>query len=469
VTDDLSFAPATELAARIRARELSSRELTEHVLARIEAHDGELNAFTMVFADRALAEAEAKDAETLAGGDLPPLHGVPAGIKELALLAGAPATFGSRAFAENLVDVDAHHVARLKAAGVVVVGKTNAPEFGSTPYTDPVLYGSTRNPWDLTRTPGGSSGGSGAALAAGLVPIADASDGGGSSRIPASACGLLGLKPSRFRISNGPLASSLAMDLASAGPIGRTVADVGRLLDAMHGYEPGDAGTAPPPSAPFARLATQPPGRLRVGVVRSLPHVGYSAPVSAALDRAVALVTDAGHDAFDVDIEVPAHVIEAFRGMWAALQAMFPVPPEAMEPHNAYYARQGAALTGGQVYGAEFGLGAYVRGLVARFHGEFDVLLAPVLTDLPPEVGATTAREPEAMWDHATDLVGITPIFNATGQPALSLPVHVDPASGLPVGVQVAGRYGDEATLLQLATQLEPVVGWADARPPFPG
>lgn len=466
--DELDFLPATELARRVRDKALSSRELVVHTLARIEQLDGELGAFTMVFADEALKDAETKDARTVAGDALPPLHGVPAGIKELALLAGHPATFGSRAMADNVMHVDAAHVAKLKEAGVVVVGKTNAPEFGSTPYTEPVLYGPTRNPWALDRTPGGSSGGSAAALAAGLVAIADASDGGGSSRIPASACGVLGLKPSRFRISTGPLTSSMALDLASAGPIGRTVADVAALLDAMSGYVPGDAGSAPAPPAPFAELATRDPGRLRVGVLRGLPHVGFADPVAAAVQRAADLVADAGHEVLDVDIDLPAHVVTAFRRVWSAVIAMWPVPAEAMEPHNAWLATEGRALDGGELYGAEFQVGAYVRSLVQRFHDEFDVLLAPVLTDLPPEVGATTVREPEAMWDHATDLVGITPLFNASGQPALSLPVHVDDATGLPVGVQLAGRYGDEATLLQVAHQLEPVVGWDQLRPPYP-
>lgn len=466
--EELGFLPATELARRVRDGELSSRELVSHTLARIEALDGELGAFTMVFAEQALAEAEAKDALTVAGEVLPPFHGVPAGIKELALLAGHPATFGSRAMAENVMHVDAAHVAKLKDAGVVVVGKTNAPEFGSTPYTEPVLYGPTRNPWALDRTPGGSSGGSAAALAAGLVAIADASDGGGSSRIPASACGLLGLKPSRFRVSNGPLTSSMALDLSSAGPIGRAVADVAAQLDAISGYVPGDAGAAPVPPAPFAELATRDPGRLRVGVVRTLPHLAIADPVAAAVERAAELVAGAGHEVFDVEIDLPGHVVTAFRRIWAAVVAMWPVPPEAMEPHNAWLATEGRAITGGELYGAEFQVGAYVRSLVHRFHDEFDLLLAPVLTDLPPEVGATTAREPEAMWDHATDLVGITPLFNASGQPALSLPVHVDDATGLPVGVQLAGRYGDEATLLQVASQLEPVAGWDELRPPYP-
>ncbi len=468
MSDELRWVPATELAARVRAKELSSRELVDATLRRIGALDGELNSMTMVFADEALALAEAKDAETLAGGDLPAFHGVPAAIKELALLAGHPSTFASRAMVDNVVDIDANHVAKLRDAGVVVVGKSNAPEFGSTPYTDPALYGSTRNPWDLAYTPGGSSGGAAAALAAGLVPIADASDGGGSSRIPASACGVLGLKPSRFRVSSGPLTTSLAMDLSSAGPIGRTVADVAAQLDAISGYVPGDHGAAPLPSAPFAELATQAPPHLRVGVVRSLPAGPYAPAVTEALEHSVSLLEGAGHDTVEVELALPDEIVTAFRSIWGALLAMWPLPPELMEPHNAWYAAQGRANDAGAIYAAEFLLGGYVRQLVARFHGEFDVLAVPVLTDLPPEVGATTARDPEAMWDHATDLVGVTPLFNATGQPALSVPVHIDDVSGLPIGIQLVGRYADEATLLQVANQLEPVVGWSELRPPFP-
>ncbi|MDX1619922.1 MAG: amidase [Nitriliruptorales bacterium] len=467
MSSDLAFGSATELAALLNAREVSSTELTELYLDRIDRHDGELNAYVHRFDERALEVARHKDEQTVAGGELPPLHGVPVSIKELAFLQGEPATMASKAMADNTAPFDSAVVAKLKAAGMVPIGKTNAPEFGSVPYTEPDLFGPCRNPWDTDRTPGGSSGGGAAALAAGLCPVSQASDGGGSIRIPASATGLYGLKPSRFRVSGGPLVGSFAMDLSTAGVLTRTVADSALLLDLISGYVPGDPAAAPPPEEPFATLAGRDPGELRIGVLREAPIARYADTSVAALDTMVGALEDAGHDVFEVTIDIPGHVVKAFEVIWAATIASLPFPSDDIEPLNAWMKRWGTDTSAAEVYGAEFQLSAYVRQLVGRFHRGFDLLAFPVLTDLPPRIGAHEGLgEPEETWQANVDLVGATPMVNATGQPAASIPIHWDEESGLPVGVQLVGRYAAEATVLQVSRQLEQLRPWRERVPP---
>lgn len=460
-----AFASASDLARRVRAGDVSSRELVDLYLERIERLDGDLNSHVHVVPDQARELADARDATTGDGTDLPPFHGVPVSIKELSALEGAPFTFATRAARDNVATFDGAAVAALKRAGTVPIGKTNAPELGTVPYTEPLLFGPARNPWGPARSPGGSSGGAAAAVAAGLVPAAHGSDGGGSIRIPASACGVVGLKPSRFRISNGPLISSLALDLTTPGVLTRTIEDTARLIDVMEGYVPGDPGVAPA-HEPFGDTFAQSPARQRIGVLARAPRTAYAPPVAAGLERMAQLLTDAGHDVFEVEVPVGEEIVDDFSTVWAANVAGQPFPREGLEPLNQWLADRGSAVTGGQVYAAEFRLGLYTRALVARFHGEFDLLALPVMTELPPPVGARDGLSPGDAWDANVDLVGATPLMNLTGQPAISLPVHHDDASGLPVGIQLVARYGEEATLLQVGSQLEDVVGWPAHRPP---
>ena len=257
---ELAFVSAVEQARLVRTREVSSTELVQLYLERIARLDPELNAYVTVRGDDALAEANAIDA---AVGDAP-FRGVPIAVKDLTPTAGIRTTFSSRAYADFVPDYDTAVVRRLREAGFVIVGKTNTPEFGTTAFTESDLNGVTRNPWDPERTPGGSSGGAAAALAAGLVPIAHGTDGGGSIRIPASCCGVFGLKPSRGRVSSAPFTA--LEGLSTAGPLSRTVEDAAHLLDALAGYEPGDPWWAPPPEHPFASTVAEPPGTLRVAV-----------------------------------------------------------------------------------------------------------------------------------------------------------------------------------------------------------
>ncbi|MDX1619632.1 MAG: amidase [Nitriliruptorales bacterium] len=465
--DSLPFASAAELARLIADREVSAAELTQLYLERIERYDGDLNAFVHRMDEQALEVAELKDRHTIEGSELPPLHGVPVSIKELAFLEGAPATMATKAMADNIATFDTNIVGRLKQAGMVPIGKTNAPELGSVPYTEPDLFGPCRNPWDLERTPGGSSGGGAAALAAGLCPVSQASDGGGSIRIPASATGLYGLKPSRFRVSGAPLVGSFAMDLSTAGMLTRTVSDSAVLLDLISGYVPGDPGAAPPPPEPFGALVGRDPEQQRIGILTESPVASYSPPAHVALEAMANALEQAGHELVEVTIEVPGHVINAFELIWAAGVASLPFPAEALEPLNAWLTERGTHASAAEVYAAEFQLSAYVRQLVGRFHTEFDLLAFPVLTQLPPRIGEHDGLgDAKSTWDANVDLVGATPMVNATGQPAASVPIHWDDESGLPVGVQLVGRYADEATVLQVSRQLEEVAPWRDRVPP---
>lgn len=461
----LAYRSASDLARAVRAGEVSSRELVELYLGRIERLDGDLNSHVHVLADRARELATAKDAALAAGEELPPFHGVPVSIKELSALEGAPFTFATQVAKDNVAPFDGASVAALKRAGMVPIGKTNAPELGSVPYTESALFGPARNPWDITRSPGGSSGGAGAALAAGLIPVAHGSDGGGSIRIPASACGVVGLKPSRFRVSNAPLTASLSLDLTVRGVLSRTVEDTARLLDLMEGYVPGDPGVAPA-HEPFGETFATAPPRQRIGILATAPTSPYAPPVAAGLQHLAGLLEAAGHDVFEVEAPVPEDVVRDFETLWATQLAGQPFPRELLEPLNRWLAERGDAVTGGQLYAAEFRLGLWTRGFVGRFHGEFDLLALPVMTELPPLVGGRDGLPQEEVWRANVDLVGATPIANLTGQPAISLPVHHDDVSGLPVGIQLLARYGDEATLLQVAHQLEPVVDWPSRRPP---
>lgn len=462
----LAFASVTELAGLVARREVASVELVQLFLDRIDRLDGELNSYVHLLAEDALAQAEAKDGETASGAALPPLHGVPVAIKELSLLAGAPATMAARALSGMVSPVDSASVAALKRAGAIPLGKTNAPEFGTVPYTEPELYGPCRNPWNTDHTPGGSSGGSAAAVAAGLAPVAEASDGGGSIRIPASATGLVGLKPSRFRISSAPLTASFSLDLATNGSVTRTVTDTALLLDLMSGYVPGDPAAAPPPVRPFVDEVGAPPGGLRIGVLEEGPFGAYASPVGEAVARTRELLEEVGHRVEPVTVALPDQVVEAFGRVWMSIVASHPVPTDRLEPFNAWLAERGRDIDAATLYAAEFRLGTYARWFSARFHTDFDLLLLPVLTQLPPSVGSIASLPPQEAWDRAVELVGLTPVMNASGQPSISLPVHRDADTGLPVGVQLVAPYAGEATLLQVAAQLEDRVRWHEARPP---
>jgi amidase len=464
---ELAFTPATTLVGLLHAREVAARELVEVYLARIERLDPALGSYVEVLADRARDEARAADDRAAAGEELGPLHGVPVSIKDLHFLAGARLTMGTRAWEHVVAPIDEHSVARLLRAGAIPLGKTNVPEFGTIAHTDTPLLGPCSTPWDPGRNAGGSSGGAAAALAAGLCAVSQGSDGGGSIRIPAAVNGVVGLKPSRDRVSNGPVFGELSFGLSTSGALTRTVADAALLLDVMAGYEPGDPGMAPPPARPWSASLDDPVGRLRIGLVRRGPTSPETLhpSVDAALDATVALLEGLGHTVEEVALPEHPGLAEQVLILWGANLASQPFDPATFEPVNVWLAAVGRTRSAADLAGAQFRLQMASRAIVAAT-AHLDAVLMPVLTGPSRPNGAYRDVPGEAVFADQAALVGLTPLANLTGQPAISLPLHHDPEAG-PVGVQFVGRPWDEAGLLRLAAQLEQAAPWGDRRPPY--
>jgi amidase len=467
---ELLFRPASELAELVRSGELTSRELTEAALERIEALQPELNAFVHVDADGALAGADA-----VRPGDERPFAGVPLAVKDTAPVAGMPYTLGSDAFGDFVPAHDAFVVRRLREAGFVITGKTNLPEFGILPVTEPRRFGPTRNPWDTERTPGGSSGGAAAAVASGMVPLAHGSDGGGSIRIPAACCGLVGLKPSRGRVSRGPEQGDDF--LVQDGVLTRTVAETAALLDVLAGYEPGDATWAPPPAEPFATAAAREPGRLRIGWTTT---AAIDAPLDPLCERAVSdaaeLLGSLGHEVEEVQAPwADQSLLEVFTlvfgtpiamGLFFGAQLTGREPAEELVEPLSWTVWNGIRERNALDYLlARTQLGAFSRGIVALWN-DYDVVMTPALAQRPVRIGEIDAcsAEPWEDFRRSGQFTPYTAIFNVTGQPAVSLPLfHGD--DGLPLAVQLAGKPAGEAALLSLAAQLEAARPWAQRRP----
>src|SRR3954452_15270176 len=394
--------PATEQAAAIRAGEITSRELVEESLRAIAALNDELNAFVTTAAERALAEADAIQPQ-----DDRPLAGVPIAIKDLiALTEGIRTTHGIEAMGDWVPDHDSATVRKLRAAGAIVVGKTNTPELGILPVTEPHRFGPSRNPWDTSRTPGGSSGGSGAAVAAGMVSLAHGNDGGGSIRIPAACCGLVGLKPSRGRVSLQPAWSEGALGLASDGSLSRAVIDTAVALDVLAGYEPGDAFLLPPPSAPFADAARRDPGRLRVAVTTQAPN---GAPVDPEVERAMRdtaeLLESLGHSVEEAAPAVdPEHYVENFIQVWIGetgeelhtLEMLLgkPIDRDRIEPLTRQMAEIADAMSATDFLVALDAMRRSAREIIA-FWNDGVLLLAATLTRPAIEIGALDTADGE--------------------------------------------------------------------------
>jgi amidase len=458
--DELAFMSATEQAELVRAREVSPIALVETYLERIERLDPELNAYVTVCADRALAAARGAEAATAER----PFHGVPIAIKDLAETAGVRTTFSSRAYADFVPDYSVAVVRRLEAAGFIMLGKSNTPEFGSTAVTESELNGACRNPWDTARTPGGSSGGSAAALAAGLCPVAHGSDGGGSIRIPASCCGVFGIKPARGRVSPSPYGG--LEGLSTSGPITRTVLDAAALLDVMAGYETGDPYWAPPPERSFADEVGRDPGRLRIATTTT---PGFDAPVDevcgAALEDAAQLLVELGHDVEEATPEWhDERLVELFERVWQVSPALFTRDLELLEPLNRALAEEAAQTSSVAYVQATTALREIARKVVA-FWDDYDLVLTPTLAKPPVAIGSILVGEPWEQFHNGALFTPFTPIANVTGQPAVSLPLFWSD-DGLPIGVQLFGRPADEATLFRVSAQLEQARPWRDRRPP---
>ncbi len=459
---ELPFLSATEQARLVRAGEVSSVELVQLYLQRIERLDPELNSFVTVRGEAALADARESDERS---GDAP-FRGVPIAVKDLTATAGTRTTYSCSALADNVPDFDTAVVRRIRGAGFVIVGKTNTPEFGTIAFTESDLNGDTRNPWDTGKTPGGSSGGSAAALAAGLAPLAHGSDGGGSIRIPASCCGVFGLKPARGRVSPAPFHS--LEGLSTAGPLSRTVEDAARLLDVLAGYEPGDPWWAPEPERPFADEVGEDPGRLRIAVTSDPP---IDTPVhedcAAALRSATALLEELGHDV--VDATPPwgeSELIESFLVVWQVSATLYPIDPQHFTALNRGLVEEARRTSSEEYANATMRLLEAARRIVA-FWNEVDVVLTPTLALPPVPIG----------WQHEgvdgaieqlrrnTVFTPFTAVANLTGLPAMSLPLHRS-SEGLPIGVQAIGGPAGEARLIRLAAQLEAARPWSLDRPP---
>jgi amidase len=471
---DLMFRSATELAGMVRAGVLSARELLEISLARIEELNPQLNAFVDIDAERALATAE-----QIGAGDERPFAGVPVAIKNNRPVEGLRLTYGCALMEQNICDYDHNVTRRLKEAGFVIVGTTTLPEYGILPVSEAHIFGPTRNPWDLERTPGGSSGGAAAAVASGMLPVAHGNDGGGSIRIPAACCGLVGLKPTRGRISTAPELgdSSLVVD----GMLTRTVADTAAILDVLAGYEPGDATWAPEPSESFTQSAAREPGPLRIAFTTRppIPDTPLDPICSQAVLDAAELLRSLGHEVEEVEppwrleglqelfgVVFSNHIALsiAYSGIVAG-RAPGEISAEDMEPMSwAIYSMIGK-MNAVEGLAAAVQLQAFARRLIS-FLAPYDALLTPALAERPLPLGTlnTAAPEPMETFSRSGLFTPFTPVFNATGQPGISLPLFQGD-DGLPLAVQIVGRPAGEAALLALATQLEAAQPWLDRRP----
>jgi amidase len=459
-------------AAAVRAGEVGPVELVEHALSRVEALDAGLGAFLTVTPERALRAARRAERRVRDGAELPPLLGVPTAVKDLNNTAGVRTTFGSTVLADNVPAVDDAVVTRLAEAGTISIGKTNTPEFGFPCYTDNALAGPARCPWDPTRLAGGSSGGAAVAVAAGMLPFAQGSDGGGSIRIPASINGLVGIKPSRGRVSNAPYGGDVT-GLGVNGPLARTVRDAAVLLDAMAGPVTGDPAWAPPlpPGETFLGAADRPPGRLRIGRYLESPmaDAGLEPEVQEAFDDAARLLGELGHEVE----EMPAgllgpDVLGAFERVWSLSGTLLPVPAERvgeLRPLTRELRARGLALSAQEAMEALTALRLFARRFLTATAG-YDVLLAPVTTMTPRPLGWFDADgDGAADFERQKRYAAFTAVFNVTGQPAVSVPLHWT-ADGLPVGTMLVGRPADEVTLVGLAAQLEVARPWAHRHPP---
>ena len=464
---------ALEQGAAVRAREVSPRGLVEHYLSRIEKLSDSVGAFVTVTADDArecAASLEKRLASTGPDGGLPALFGVPTAIKDLNMTAGVRTTFGSAATADFVPDVSDEVVLRIEAAGMVSLGKTSTPEFGSPCYTEPDVAPPARTPYDLERMAGGSSGGAGAAVAAGLLPVAQGSDGGGSIRIPASCCGLFGLKPTRGRISAGPVYGD-PVGLGTSGPLARTVRDAAALLDVMAGPAVGDPYWAPPlpDGQTFLDACSHDPGRLRIA--------RFATPVVAATDidpeclrayeDATRLLEELGHDVEEIDVPLPADAVPTFETCWSVLTTLTPVPDgneHLLRPLTRWLRERGEAVSG-PGFGLAVGELRRVAAVALQKLAPYDAVLTPTLAQPPLRVGEIRDdADPARDFENQKAFTPYTSAWNVTGMPAASLPLHVTP-DGLPVGVMLAARPAQEQLLLSLCAQVEATAPWHDRRP----
>lgn len=459
---DLVFAGPGALAELVRSRQVHPRELVELSLSRIERLDPRLNAFRLVLAEEALAQCDA----AAASDGL--LAGVPIAVKDDTPIAGQATTRGARSFGPPS-SADSEVVRRLRAAGAIPIGITNVPELTIFPWTATEANGVTRNPWNLARTPGGSSGGSAAAVASGMVPAATGSDGGGSIRIPAACCGLVGMKPTRGRVSMHPAREGW-LGLATYGPLARTVADSALLLDVMQGTVPSDGHSIAPYEGSFRTACEQAPPRLRIAVSRKIPP-GLIARVStdqrAALERAAALLSDAGHDVIERD---PAYGLAQLEFLQTWLRGIYEeslaIPDRSkLERLTRQMAGAGRVIVPPKRKQQLLAKRAATTARILALWKEVDVLLTPGLAVTAIAAEGAHGRPAPLAINAAGRFTPFTPIFNVTGQPGVALPAGVG-TDGMPLSIQLVGRPGAEDVLYSLAAQIEQARPWGQLRPP---
>ena len=457
-----------ELASAVRAGELSPVAVTDHYLRRAHERNEQTGAFFTITADLAMEQAKAAEAEATATDK--PLNGVPIPIKDLNQVAGVRMTLGSLTYKDNVPDDDDYVVERLRAAGSIMLGKTATPEFGLPCYTETHIGPPARTPWDLSRSAGGSSGGAAAAVSAGLAPAAQGSDGGGSIRIPASVCGLFGIKATRGRVSGGPLMPDLA-GLGIDGPLARTVADAALLLDVMSGNYPGDMYTQPKPDQSFLSYATSPRTRkLRIG--RTLQNAVEGAEVhpdvQAAYEDASQLLASLGHEVEEIQAPFGPDVVPFFETLWYSYATLAPIAPDQVDllrPLTRYLRDRGLATGASDLIFAQAYLQLVTRAALAAMN-QYDAILTPTLAELPAKVGYFEDVDPAENFERQKRFTPYTAMYNMSGQPAVNVPLYWT-ADGLPVGVMLAGRMGEEGTLFSLSAQLEEARPWKDRHPPI--
>ncbi|HZO80757.1 MAG TPA: amidase [Candidatus Binataceae bacterium] len=465
---ELDFKSAFELMALIRRREVKPSEAVGHALARVETLNPRLNAFVAMRAEQAMAEARALDERLARREELGLLAGVPLAVKDLEEVAGMPTTFGSRPFRDNLAAEDAIEVARLRAAGAIVIGKTNTPEFGHSAFTRNLLFGVTRNPWKLERTPGGSSGGSAAAVASGMVPMATASDAGGSIRLPAAYTGCVGLKPSHGRIPAGPrLGMESFNGISSVGPITRTVTDAALYLDAACGYHPADSESLPHPGISYLGVIERMPKRLRVAFHPDFGHA-IERGVLRAAEEAARAFGELGCTVETINEAVPETALAwtTVRAAQLLAQLADVIPAHRADMNRSFVAyTEAAANTGWREYGAAQRTRAEFNEWARRLFERYDLLLTPATATAPFAANGPPPSEIEGqrLADPLLALVFTYP-FNLSGHPAIALPAGMTD-DGLPCGIQIAAERHRDDLVLQAAYAYERLRPW-NHRPP---
>jgi amidase len=475
---DLASMDATAQAELVRSGEASPTELVDAAIGNVEKLNGEINA---------VIHENFEQAREQAAGDLPdgPFKGVPFVLKDLgACFAGMPLHMGMKVLkdADFRAPVDTFLAQRFREAGFVTIGKTNTPQLGILPTTEPDLYGASRNPWDTKRSTGGSSGGSAAAVASGMVPIAHANDGGGSIRIPASNCGLVGLKPTRQRTSEGPMIGDVMSGLTVELVVSKSVRDAAAVLEAVHGAAPGDPYVAPAPERPYTEDLTRDPGKLRIGFTTTpAVEVTVDEDCARAVRETAELCESLGHEVveaspFDMAPQGGGLDIgDTFLTRWAAGQVATlatmsmligrEITEDDVEPLTWALAEIGKTRDGGR-YLADVGVHQMLSRMIAGWYESgFDLLLTPTMAEIPQPLGTWDdgGENPLDAYHRALPQGAFTALFNVTGAPAISLPLH-ETAEGLPVGVQFVAKTGREDTLISLAAQLEQALPWADRR-----